>query len=156
MSILLERIEAPSDEVRLLIGELDAELSGAYAPENRHGLNPARLFQPHVMFYIARLAGEAVGCGGVAFEDGLAEVKRMYVRPPARGRGVGRAILARLEAEARDRGATRLVLETGDAQQAATRLYERAGLVRCAAFGAYAEMPPDAIAHSIFFEKPIG
>jgi putative acetyltransferase len=155
MSVVLDHVETPTDDVRLLIGELDAELSGAYPPENRHGLNLARLFQPNVMFFIARIGREAVGCGGVAVEDALAEVKRMYVRPLARGRGVARAILARLEAEARARRVSRLVLETGDAQQAAIRLYQRAGFTRCAAFGAYAKMPPDAIAHSVFFEKRI-
>lgn len=155
MAIVLEQVEGSTDEVRLLIGELDAELNGAYTPENRHGLSLARLFQPHVMFFIARVAGEAVGCGGVAFEDGLAEAKRMYVRPSARGRGVARAILARLEAEARARGAARLVLETGDAQESAIRLYERAGFTRCAAFGAYAKMPPNEVAHSVFFEQRI-
>ena len=92
------------------------------------------MFQPAVLFFIARLDGQPVGCGGVAFEAGFAEVKRMYVRPAARGRSVARTILARLEEEALARGVTRLVLETGDAQQAAIRFYEHAGfrsLVRC-------------------------
>ena len=155
MSLMLEHVAAPTDDVRMLIGELDAELSGAYAPEQRHGLSLARLFQPGVLFFIARLDGDPVGCGGVAFEDGLAEVKRMYVRPPARGRGVAQTILARLETEARARGAARLVLETGDAQHAAVRFYDRAGFTRCAAFGAYATMPQPAIEHSVFFEKRI-
>ncbi|HEY2587664.1 MAG TPA: GNAT family N-acetyltransferase [Tepidisphaeraceae bacterium] len=156
MALVLEHVAAPTDDVRRLIGELDAELNGAYAPDNRHGLSIARLFQPSVLFFIARLNGEPVGCGGIAFEDGLAEVKRMYVRPRARGRKVARAILARLEEEVRARGVTRLVLETGDAQHAAIRVYETAGFRRCAAFGAYATMPPNAVQYSLFFEKPIG
>jgi len=80
----------------------------------------------------------------------------MYVRPGARGRGVGRAILGRLEDEARGRGVARLMLETGDAQVAAMRFYERAGFVRCAAFGDYAAMGPRAVERSVFFEKAIG
>ena len=48
------------------------------------------------------------------------------------------------------------VLETGDAQRAAIRLYERAGYTRCAAFGPYAAMPLHAIEHSVFFEKRLG
>lgn len=155
MSLMLEQIAAPTDDVRMLIGELDAELSGAYAPEQRHGFSLARLFQPGVLFFLARLDGDPVGCGGVAFEDGLAEVKRMYVRPQARGRGIAQTILARLETEARARGTTRLVLETGDAQHAAVRFYKRAGFTRCAAFGVYATMPQPAIEHSVFFEKRI-
>jgi putative acetyltransferase len=99
------------------------------------------------------LNGAAAGCGGVALFSDFAEVKRMYVRPSARGRGVAQALLKRLEAEARSAGLLLLRLETGDRQVAAMRLYERAGFARCGAFGAYAAMPPGAIATSIFLEK---
>lgn len=156
MSLELEHVAAPTDDARRLLGELDAELNGAYPPENRHGLTIVRLFQPGVMFFVARIDGEPVGCGGVAFEAGFAEVKRMYVRPPARGRNIARSILARLENEARARGVKCLFLETGDVQHAAIRLYEGAGFTRRAAFGAYATMPVNATAHSVFFEKWIG
>jgi putative acetyltransferase len=156
MSLVLEHVEAPTDDVQLLIGELDAELSGHYSSVQRHGLSIARIFQPGVMFFIARQDGEPVGCGGIAFDDGLAELKRMYVRPQARGRDIAQAILARLEAEAHARGVTRLVLETGDAQLAAIRFYERSGFNRCAAFGAYTTMPASTIERSVFFEKGIG
>lgn len=156
MPLVIEHVESPTEDARVLIGELDAELGGAYAPEQRHGLSLARVFRPGVLFFVARSGGEAVGCGGVAFEDGFAEVKRMYVRPRARGRGVAPAILARLEQEARARGVARLALETGDAQHAAIRFYERAGFTRCAAFGAYAAMPPGAVERSVFFDKRIG
>ena len=155
-SIALERVEAPSEEARALIAELDAELSADYPPEQRHGLSVERVFQPGVLFFVARLDGEAVGCGGIALEGDWAEVKRMYVRPAARGLQVGRAVLERLEAEARARGAQRLVLETGDVRHAAMRLYERAGFTRCPPFGAYAAMPTRAIERSVFFEKAIG
>ncbi len=153
--ILLEHVQTATDDARMLIGELDAELSGEYAPAQRHGLSAERIFQPGVMFFLARLDGAAVGCGGVAFADGLAEVKRMYVRPAARGRAVARTILARLEDEARARGLRRLVLETGDIRHAAIGLYERSGFARCGAFGEYATMPPRAIERSVFLEKRI-
>ena len=155
MPLVIERVDAPTDDARALIAELDAELGGAYAPEQRHGLSVERVFRPGVLFFMARLDGDPVGCGGVAFEDGLAEVKRMYVRPRARGQGAARAILARLEEESRARGAARLVLETGDAQHAAIRFYQRGGFTRCAAFGGYATMPPGAIERSVFFEKTL-
>lgn len=148
-------MSAPNHDVRQLIEELEAELSGVYSDEQRHGLSVDRIFQAHVLFFIARLDGKAVGCGGVAFADDLAEVKRMYVRPEARGRGVAQAILDHLEKKARLRGATRLVLETGNAQYAAIHFYERAGFTRCEAFGEYAFMPPRAIVRSVFFEKGI-
>jgi GNAT superfamily N-acetyltransferase len=153
MPIVLEQVTTATDDARTLLDELDAELNASYAPEQRHGLNLAQLFRPAVLFFVARLDGGPVGCGGIAFEDGLAEVKRMYVRAGARGRGVAPAILARLEHEARGRGVGRISLETGDAQHAAIRFYERAGFARCTAFGAYATMPPHAIERSVFFDK---
>jgi putative acetyltransferase len=78
------------------------------------------------------------------------------VRPAARGRGVAQSILGRIEGEAASRGVNRLTLETGDAQHAAVRLYERAGFTRCAAFGAYRFKPATAVARSVFFEKYLG
>lgn len=155
MAIAVERVTEPTDDARRLVGELDDELNAEYPPEQRHGYSLERLFQPGVLFFVARLDGEAVGCGGIALSDGWAEVKRMYVRPSARGRNVAQAVLARLEAEAKQRGATRLVLETGDVRHAAMRLYERAGFTRCGAFGDYLAMPPVAIERSVFYEKPI-
>lgn len=156
VSPVLELVPAPTDETIALVGELEAELSGDYSADQRHGYNIARLFQPHVLFFIARLDSEAVGCGGIAFEDGFAELKRMYVRPRWRGHGIGRTILDRLENEAHARGVTRLVLETGDVLHRAIRLYEGAGFRRCGTFGAYSEMAPQAVERSVFMEKPIG
>lgn len=152
-TILIESVQSPTDEVGALIGELDQTLSAEYPPEQRHGLAPDAIFQPRIRFFVARLDGEAVGCGGVALFDDFAEVKRMYVRDAARGRGVAQALLARIEEEARAAGLTILRLETGDEQHAAMRLYMRAGFQRCAVFGDYATMPPKAIATSVFFEK---
>ena len=155
MSLRIERVTAPTAAARMLITELEAELSTTYSTEQRHGLNLDRIFRPDVSFFIARLAGEAVGCGGIAFIDGAAELKRIYVRPEARGQGIAQAILARLQEEAHARGVNLLMLETGDAQHAAIRLYQRAGFRRCAPFGEYAKMPPLAIVRSVFFEKPL-
>lgn len=150
MSLTLEHLRTPTDEARELI---EAELSGNYSAEQRHGYSVERVFRPDIHFFIARLDGEPVGCGAIAFESGAAEVKRMYVRPPSRGAGVGRAILARLEQEALARGVDRLVLETGDVLHPAIRLYKEAGFTRCAAFGPYVSMPRAAIERSVFMEK---
>jgi GNAT superfamily N-acetyltransferase len=73
--------------------------------------------------------------------QGAAEVKRMFVRPAARGRGISRLILTALEDEARTLGASRMVLETGDRQLPAIGLYEGAGYVRCERFGEYVDSP---------------
>ena len=125
--IQIEVVPAATDEVRVLIGELNRTLSAEYPPEQRHGLALDAIFQPHVRFLLARLDGQAVGCGGAALFPDFAEVKRMYVRDAARGKGVAQALLARIEMEARAAGLAVVRLETGDRQQAAMRLYARAG-----------------------------
>jgi putative acetyltransferase len=153
MTILIERTTHPTDDARALIEELEAELSEGYEAHQRHGLDIAKVFQPHIAFFIARLNGDAAGCGGVAFDDGFAEVKRMYVRRAARGTGVAQAVLAQLEQEARANGYRRLTLETGDTLFAAQRLYENAGFRRCEAFGHYRTMQPHQIERSWFYEK---
>src|SRR5215470_19527258 len=106
MNLSIERISAPTAELRELIGELDAVLGAAYEPHQRHGLSLDQLFEPHVRFFLACLDGAAVACGGVALFDDYAEVKRMYTRPTARGRSVAKAVLRRLEEEARAAGKT--------------------------------------------------
>src|SRR5215472_1263737 len=154
-AIRIEAVPTPTGEVAELIAELDQVLSAEYLPEQRHGLALDAIFRPHVRFFLARLHGMAVGCGGVALFTDFAEVKRMYVRNAARGQGVAQALLARIEAAAREAGLPMLRLETGNRQEAAMRLYTRAGFRRCDAFGAYASMASAAIATSVFFEKPL-
>jgi len=73
------------------------------------------------------LDGHPVGCSGVALFDDYAEVKRMYTRPVARGRGIAKALLIRIEHEVRGAGMSVLRLETGTHQHVAIGLYERMG-----------------------------
>jgi putative acetyltransferase len=153
--ITIERLAAATPEARALIAELDQLLGALYDPEQRHGLSIEQVFQPNVRFFVARLGDQAVGCGAIALFDGYAEVKRMYTRELARGRGVGKALLARIEAEARGAGKPMLRLETGTLQAAAIGLYEGCGFHPCGAFGAYATVPPHRIATSLFYEKPL-
>jgi GNAT superfamily N-acetyltransferase len=91
------------------------------------------------VFLLAREAtGRAVGCGALrALADGTGEIKRMYVEPAARGRGVARAVLAALEDAARSRHWHTLLLETGDRLHEAVRLYTKAGFVRVDNYGPY-------------------
>lgn len=105
------------------------------------------------LFLLVRdaFSGEPVGCGGLRdLADEAVEIKRMYVVPAHRGRGAGRAVLAALEQAARTRGAKVARLETGDQQQEAVILYERAGYHQIPLFGAYA----DSI-HSICYEREL-
>jgi putative acetyltransferase len=151
--ITVDIVGAPTPDVVSLIGALNEELGALYAPEQRHGLALDALFQPHIRFFIAWRDGQAIGCGGVAFFDGFAEAKRMYVRPEARGQGIADALMARLAAETAASGRDLLRLETGIHQHAAIGFYRRQGFGDCAAFPPYTEMPPDAVITSVFLEK---
>jgi len=140
-----------SDDARRLIAELDAGLAALYPREQRFGpnLKAEHLEGGHGTFLVARENGRAIGCGAIHLLDSsTAEAKRMYVEPDQRGRGVGRVVLAGLEAAAKQLRVRRLVLETGIYQDAALSLYRRAGFTQIDCWGEYASSPT-----SICFEK---
>ena len=137
------------------MSELETELSALYEPENRHGLSLDALFQPHIRFFVAYSDGLAAGCGGVALFSNFAEVKRMYVRPNARGRGIADAIMVQLSREAAKAGLKLLRLETGTHQYAALSFYRRCGFEQCGIFAPYSSMRPEAVATSVFMEKQL-
>jgi GNAT superfamily N-acetyltransferase len=83
----------------------------------------------------------SVDADGVGHQDGDAEIKRMYVIPEARGRGLSRTVLALLEQDARAAGRTRMVLETGLKQPEAIELYTTSGYTPCTKFGHYRNDP---------------
>jgi putative acetyltransferase len=151
--IVIAATPAPTAEVAVLIGALNDELAALYTPEQRHGLALEALFQPHVRFFVAWREGGPAGCAGVAFFDGFAEVKRMYVRPDMRGQGVADALMDHLAAETVASGRGLLRLETGVHQRAAIGFYRRHGFGACEAFAPYTAMPPEAVVTSVFMEK---
>jgi putative acetyltransferase len=120
-----------------LRGEMVAELQAVYGFDSEPGAKPTAAEMP--IFLMARNSeGGAVGCGGLRpLNETTVEIKRMFVRPSARGWGIARLILKVLEAEAAQLGATRIVLETGRDQPEAIRLYERSGYTPIECFGAY-------------------
>ncbi len=126
------------------------EVSARYGvPDSEPGPKPTA--GDITVFLIAFADDTAVGCGGLRrLDDTHGEIKRMYVVPERRGTGVSTAILSALEGEARSRGWSRLVLETGDQQPDAMRLYEREGYTRIPNFGYYADSPL-----SICYEKEL-
>jgi GNAT superfamily N-acetyltransferase len=88
----------------------------------------AELLGPDDRLLVGRIGGVPVACGAVrALEPGIGEIKRMYVVPDRRGRGLGRRLLEALEAEAAAMGFARLRLDTGDRQTAAIELYRSSG-----------------------------
>jgi len=142
--VLVQRGDILSSAARALIEALNAELSSRYPePGATHfRLDPGEVADGQGAFLIASSSGKPVGCGAVRrIEARTGEIKRMYVSPDARGRGIGRAVLAALEAEARALGIVRLVLETGLRQGEALALYEGAGFSQIPPFGEYVASP---------------
>ena len=141
-------------DVRRLTAAQQAELRARYEGGQEPGTPPSAADVAVVL--VARDAGgEAVGCGALRpLGDGVAEIKRMYVVPAARGRGLSKLVLAGLEAAARDRGWTTLRLETGPRQPEAIALYERAGYRPIPAFGAYVDGPDAGC--SLNYERVLG
>jgi GNAT superfamily N-acetyltransferase len=121
--------EDPASE---LLAAMRAELNDAYASPSRLDnppLMPAEL-RPPGGAYLVGYEGEPVAGGGLRrLGDGVAEIKRMYVRPGARSRGVAAALLAALESTARSLGYATVRLDTGPKQVHAQRLYRAAGYV---------------------------
>jgi GNAT superfamily N-acetyltransferase len=147
--IAIEAVSPASAEARALIDELDVEMCRLYPGLPAHGLRDRDIASPLTTFVVGRFNGEVVACGATrAVAPGVVEVKRMYVRPSARGRGFSRQILDALERQARGSGVARIVLETGDRQPEAISLYRTAGFIPIAPFGDYAGGP-----HSLCFEK---
>ena len=135
----IAEVPAMSSEARSLMEELDAELVQRYpGGPPPHGLHPRDTAAAETVFLVARAGGLAVACGASRrLDDRVIEIKRMYVRPSHRGRGLARRILAALEARARKAGADRLVLETGVRQPEAIALYRSEGFSRIEPFGEY-------------------
>jgi GNAT superfamily N-acetyltransferase len=140
-----------SDIARRLVAALDADLDERYADDDAAAVGEPDYAMLNVLhdtvappvgvFLVAWLDDAPVGCGalrpGPTSDDGIAEVKRMYVVPAARGQGISRRLLAALEAEAFGFGYRRLILETGIRQQEAMALYESSGYRRIPNYGAY-------------------
>ena len=149
MPVTLESPDQP--EVIALIAALDAYQDTLYPPEARYALDLTALKQPNVAFAVARDAGQqAVGCAAVVVDGTQGELKRMYLRPAARGQGLAQQLMQVLEAAAAGMGCRQLCLETGPYQTEALAFYARAGFVRRGPFGSYPDHPL-----SVFMEKPL-
>lgn len=143
--LLIFRIDDLSGEpTRRLIERHLAGMQASSPAGCVHALDVDALRQPGVTFWSAWIDDEIAGCGALKqLDERQGELKSMRVADAFLGRGVGRALLGHLTAEARHRGMERLWLETGSSDPfiPAIRLYESAGFVRCGAFGDYMDNP---------------
>jgi putative acetyltransferase len=136
-------------DVVTLIRQSDALMQSLYPAESNHLVDVDSLASPHVHFFVAREQGKALGCGAfMVGAEGQAEMKRVFVDPAARGKGIARAIMDVLEREAASQGVTLMQLETGIKQPEAIALYRRFGYIDRGPFGDYQRDPL-----SLFMEK---
>ncbi|MDO9456303.1 GNAT family N-acetyltransferase [Nocardioides sp.] len=151
-SLRLERVAYGDPDALRLVEDVQAEYVVRYGSPDATPLDPLMFEPPAGSFYVGYLdAGDGdtpVATGAwrrsdvVAFgSTRTAEVKRMYVVPAARGRGLARVVLAHLEATAAAAGAEVLLLETGTKQPEAIALYESSGYVTVPGFGYYKDAP---------------
>ena len=153
-NVHIRRSALASPDAAQLISALNAELKATFPePGATHfSLSGAQVMDGDGAFLVAYLDDVAVGCGALRrLDPATAEIKRMYVDPSVRGRGIGRALVEALEREARLLSVTRIVLETGTRLAPAIKLYEAMGFARIPLFGEYLSSP----ATSLCFGKSI-
>jgi GNAT superfamily N-acetyltransferase len=144
MTAGLDLREEPYDGpvAQQLIAAVQAEYVVRYGGPDETPVDGQEFVSPGGLFLVGYLDGQPVATGAFRrHADGELEIKRMYVVPEARGRGLSRVMLAALEDRARARGASRVVLETGHRQPEAISLYESSGYERIPGFGHYACEP---------------
>lgn len=150
MTLTIGREDPRRPDVAALVRELDTMFHALYPAESNHLVDVESLAGDDMRFFVARRDGEPVGTGAIWLrEPAFAEVKRIYVRPAARGLKLGRLILRRLEEEARLLSYPVLRLETGTLQPEALGLFASEGFTPRAAFADYPADDP----FSLFFEK---
>jgi GNAT superfamily N-acetyltransferase/pimeloyl-ACP methyl ester carboxylesterase len=150
----IEDRDLESFDVAHLLSQAQMELRTRYPDDDPHPRQAqAAEFRPPAGGFVAVWLGDHfVGCGGIRrWDERTAEVKRMFVEPGVRRRGVGRMILQNLEKKAREIGYGMLRLETGQRQPEAIALYEQAGFRRIPAYGEFMSS-----ALSVCFEKELG
>lgn len=149
----VEVVESTHPHALEMIRQLSSEIASIYGDDGSGAFTPADVAVPRAAFVVAYLGGEPIGCGAIRpFTDDptTVEIKRMFVTPSARGRGISKLILRKLESLAASFGYTTLKLETGTEQKVAIVLYEQEGYKRCPCYGKYAHDPI-----SLCYSKPV-
>jgi len=148
--IRLVRTDSTHSDFIVLVQLLDADLAQRDGEDHAyyHQFNTIDKLKQVVIAYENNVA---IGSGAIKpFGADAMEVKRMYVPPTHRGKGIAAAILTELETWATELGFTRCVLETGKKQPEAMALYQKCGYKVIPNYGQYA-----GIENSVCFEKEL-
>ncbi len=150
--IEITAVATPDDDILKMIEKLDTAMKDLYPPESTHLTPPEELASGVNRLFAVKVDGKLMGCGGlrVVGRD-YAEIKRIYVDPSARGLGLAKALLSRLESESRSLGLPEMKLETGIYQPEAIGLFKRCGYTQCPVFGDY----PKNDRYSYFMRKTL-
>lgn len=144
-------------DVLLALGPPDSDAVLHYYPEAAYRALmddlPRIHARPAGTIKLAWLDGLPVGCGmSHTLSPGVAEIKRVYIAPEARGRGAGRAMMEALIGQLREDGFDRIVMDTARKLTTAVRLYDRLGFRRR---GPYRETPAALLPQMVFFEMDL-
>ncbi|WP_172327078.1 GNAT family N-acetyltransferase [Mangrovicoccus sp. HB161399] len=146
------RVDSPlSADGLALVHESQAALLEHSAEDEIFSLDPEELAAPNIAFFVARLNGMAAGCVALVDMGSYGEIKRLFVRPGARGHGIAEALMAELESYAADIGLGEVRLESSTDLKAAERFYRRSGYADCQPFGGY-----PVLSHSLFMSRRFG
>jgi putative acetyltransferase len=152
-NIAVQPLSPHEPAAQRLLAASDEYMASLYPAESNHLEATASLAQPHVSFFGAFADGELLACGALKRmdDDGIyGEIKRLFVDPAFRGRGLAKRLMTQIEEYARQLGLPVLRLETGISQPEATGLYETLGYKLRGPFGNYREDPL-----SLFMEKDL-
>ena len=149
MGLTLVAVGYGHPDATALIERVQAEYVERYGGPDESPVDPLMFDPPHGTFLVGYLDQEPVATGAWRRRDDVpalgatdvAEIKRMYVVPAARGAGHARTVLAELERTAAEAGVEALVLETGLRQPEAIALYTSSGYQRIEPFGHYRDSP---------------
>jgi putative acetyltransferase len=153
MSFTIARESPAGADLTQLFARHTADMHADTPPESIHMMESSELAAAQVHFFVARESGAAVAMAAFKILSGTqGEIKSMHVLREVRGRGLSKAMLAHVEAQARAAGVTHLFLETGIQPSfvAARALYEKAGYQICGPFEGYENDP-----NSLFMTKEL-
>lgn len=154
MPVVIAEEHPLTPDLALLFDRHTADMHADTPPESIHMMDKSALAAPGIRFFVMRDGGRPVAMGAFKRIDAThAEIKSMHVLTEDRGRGLSKAMLEHLVAQAAQDGFTRLSLETGVQLTfvAARALYARAGFVECPPFEGYWDDP-----NSVFMTKVLG